>query len=125
MAGLLHDAIDDLFATSRATSVATVQTQHAEAEADRGSSSIVPLGPSLELYLDQQMTIRRSKTTWNSLDMCFRWQLVCAYFELEHPGLLDSDAALRARVQRLTRLNSNEAILYDPVLRRVTMVHFL
>lgn len=127
---VFHDAIDDLFTVGAPTAASRVtQERERETETDTeagggtGETSIVPLGPSLERYLETQKVLRRSKTTWNSLDMCFRWQLVCAYFDLHHPGALAKDAGLMTRVQRITRTNNEDgAIEYDTVRRCVTCV---
>lgn len=117
---VLHDALDDLFTINAVSS----RSKAEDTEEQVAGESIVCLGPSLERYLDKQKQIRRSKTTWNSMDMCFRWQLVHAHFEQHHPGALSSDQVLRSRVQRVTRLSSctDGSVEYDPVSKSIVKV---
>lgn len=129
----LNDAIDDLFAITAeysqvrtlpgvASTLSVSATTACDVD-DPHATSIIALGPSLELYLDAQKLLRQAKTTWNSLDMCFRWPLICAYFADHRPGALEADADLRARVQRITRRNNDDGTVeFDPTLRRVVSV---
>lgn len=125
----MHTALGDLFSVDDLFTVSAVGTRAVDpimgqADAPDQEGSIVPLGPSLEMYLDKQKEMRRAKTTWNSMDMCFRWQLMLAYFEKHHPGQLTADPVLMARVQRVTRLSScsDGSVGYDPASKTVVDV---